>query len=69
MHVAIDYIVGVVFEHSFQLYIFVTCINTFLVKFKVIHQQAFARNTHGLFHHKQLGWINYMPRIAHATLI
>ena len=25
--------------------IFVTCINTFLVKFKVIHQQVFARNT------------------------
>ena len=25
--------------------IFVTCINTFLVKFKVIYQQAFARNT------------------------
>ena len=49
--------------------IFVTCINTYLVKFKVIYQQTFARNTHGLFHHKQLGWINYMPRIAHATLI
>ena len=49
--------------------IFVTCINTLLVKFKIIYQQAFARNTHGLFHHKQLGWINCIPRIAHITLI
>ena len=49
--------------------IFVTCINIWLVKFEVIYQQAFHHNTHGLFHHKQLGWINCMPRIAHATLI
>ena len=40
MHVAKDYIVGVVFEHSYL----VTCINTVLVEFKVIYQQAFAHS-------------------------
>ena len=54
MHVTKDYIVGFVFEHVSSYIIFVTCINILLVKFEVIYQQAFAHNTHGLFHHKQL---------------
>ena len=69
MHVAKEYIIAVVFEHSFGYIIFVTCINILLVKFEVIYQQAFAHNTHGLFHHKQVGWINCMPRIAHCQKV
>ena len=49
--------------------IFVTCINILLVKFEVIYQQAFAHNTHGLLYHKQLGWINCMPRMVQINQV
>ena len=49
--------------------IFVTYINTFLVKFKVIYQQAFAHNTHGLFHHKQFTLVCATVMVVVATYV